>query len=325
MLYHSLFSAQCIRFLVPGRDKPHKHGLKSAKIFHSTTRIKPGYCLKINCPILLSGVFQLFNHRYSAVLSHHPTSTDRNCSYMINMGLTTPPHPPSSPTLINASPSPEDYYSEDPYADDYEDDDSSSPEQMPPANPTNMANSRAARSKHLLSMAAGIERTKQQNAELQAKLNQLLGVNVLLQQENVRLREELRIADWAIRTAEEMTKTKCPCEECAEKARVFEASSINKEFLMSLVQRIRDNESRQKQLMEVLNAARVQKNGRAEEHEKELNAIEDDSQNEEDVEHEDDPDYEEDAQHEADLEPEEELKHKKPQSAVCLMIVSNQN
>lgn len=242
---------------------------------------------------------------------------------MINMDPTTPPFPPSSPILSSASPSPEDYYSEDPDADDYEDDCSSS-DQMPPANPSNMANSRAARSKHLLSLASGIERTKQQNAELQEKLKQLLGVNVLLQQENVRLREELRIADLAIRTAEEMTKTKCPCEECAEKSRVFEASSIDKEFLMSLVQRIRDNERRQAQLMEVLNATRVQKDDPVEEHEKELNAIEGDSENEEDAEHEDDPDYEEEAELEADLENEDELKHKKPQSTnTLLMNISN--
>ncbi|KAI5815259.1 hypothetical protein BZA77DRAFT_355658 [Pyronema omphalodes] len=242
------------------------------------------------------------------------------------MASSTSPHFSSPPSLIHASSS-EEYHSEDSCADDYEyedddgDDESLSASEMPPPNPTNIPNTHAARAQHLLSITAGIERTNQENAELQAKLNQLLHINFLLKQENLRLREELRIADLAMRAAEEMTKTRCSCDKCAENPHFLHPGSVDRELLMSLVQRIRDNENRQRRLMQDLIATRDQLTGDAVE--EDGRDEEDEQDYEEDAEHEVDPDYVEDPRQQARLEPEEELKHKKTQSIAPLMAINN--
>ncbi|KAI5815268.1 hypothetical protein BZA77DRAFT_294483 [Pyronema omphalodes] len=251
------------------------------------------------------------------------------------MASSTPSHLSSPPSLVHTTSSSEDYHSEDSYADDYEDeddrddhyddedDDSSSTSEMPPPNLTAIPNTHAARARHLLSMTAGIERTNQENAVLQAKLNQLLHINLLLKQENFRLREELRIADLAMRSAEEMTKTRCSCDKCAENPQFLHPGSVDRELLVSLVQRIRDNENRQRRLMQDLIATRDRLSGdtveEEDQDEEDEQDYEEDADREKDAEHKVDPDYVQDSQQKANLEPEEELKHKKPQSVAPLM------
>ncbi|KAI5815265.1 hypothetical protein BZA77DRAFT_355664 [Pyronema omphalodes] len=268
------------------------------------------------------------------------------------MASSTPSHSSSPPSLVHTSSS-EDYHSEDSHADDYEDEDDQDDyydnddhdyddveddennndeylfiSEMPPSNRTNVPTTHAARARHLLSISASTQRTNQENAVLQAKLNQLLHINLLLKQENLRLREELRIADLAMRAAEEMTKTRCSCDKCAENPHFLHPGSVDQELLMSLVQRIRDNENRQRRLMQDLIATRDQINGDAveeDERDKEDEQdYEEDADREEDAEHEIDSDYVQDSQQQANLEPEEELKHKKPQSVAPLMAVNNQ-